>query len=148
MLKERAVFISVTFLLIFEWVKEHKQMKQKCRQSIERSKLSALFFCCSSEFYFSVKAHKRLSSLGFFIFKKQLLCYIVLWTGMGWTVPSDTRCLYTKSFEAFAALQKKQKLCSLCIKLVRCKSFVCSWLKLWIIRKRRGNKPGKGLLQG
>lgn len=109
---------------------------------------SALFFCYSSEFYSSVKAHNSLSSLGFLIFKKQLLCYNVLWTGLGWTVPSDTRCSYMKSFEGFAALQKKQKLCSLGIKLQRCKSFVCSRLKIMDYQKKEGKILVKDFCKG
>lgn len=50
-----------------------------------------------------------------------------------------------KSFKGFAALQK---LCSLCIKLVRCKSLVCSRLKIMDYNKKEGKKPGEGLLKG
>lgn len=67
---------------------------------------------------------------------------------MGWSVPSDTRCSRTKSFEGFAALQKKQKLCSLCIKLLRCKSFVCSRLKIMDYQKKEGKILVKDFCKG
>lgn len=101
---------------------EHKQMKQKCRQSVEKSKSSVHY---SSVLLVTVKACNMLSS---FFLKKPLSSYNVVWANMWWTLWGDIWCSCMRSFEDFAVLQRKQKLCSLCIKLLtyKCKPFVCT----------------------